>query len=48
MIGTAGSVVEIAGIWTFDIKPFALPTGATALKATSSNGTVATSAFTIK
>ncbi len=48
VIGTAGSVVEIAGTWTFDIRPFTLPTGATALKATSSNNTVATLAITFK
>jgi len=48
VLGTAGTATaDAAGIWTLDTV-VALPLGATALKATSSNGTVKTTALIMK
>src|SRR6266545_3369922 len=42
------TVVEAAGVWAVDVKPFVLPTGANRVVVRSSNGTVATAPLTIK
>ncbi len=47
VLGRAGSTVETAGAWLLDtVVP--MPTGTTAVKATSSNGTVRALALTLK
>ncbi len=48
VLASAGTTTEVAGAWTVDVRGITLPTAATAVKATSSNGTVATSALTFK
>jgi len=42
------TVVEAAGVWAVDVKPFVLPTGANRVVVRSSNGTVATAPLIIK
>jgi VCBS repeat-containing protein len=48
VLATVPSVVEVGGAWAFDLRPLALPNGASAVKATSSNNTVITAALTFK
>lgn len=54
MLNTAGAVVgtwsvtEAAGLFTLDVKPFAMPAGANRLRATSSSGTSTTVLLTVR
>jgi hypothetical protein len=48
VLGTAGTVTATAGTWGLDVVGIARPTGAVAVKATTSNGTVNSSALLIK
>jgi VCBS repeat-containing protein len=48
VLASAPPITETAGTFTFDLRPFTLPNGATAVKATSSNGSTASLALTFK
>jgi Big-like domain-containing protein len=48
VLRTDSATSDAGGAWAIDLRPFTLPGGANRVRVTSSNGSVATSALTIK